>query len=112
MVDILGKLRLHIRLYETGAGGTDRTYYACLSRFVEVVEAKGGVERAAIGMVKAMCVVPVDRSRPRPLIGLMGEAYPRNVDYASDSIIQSVEQMGGEVCMPAIMEVLRYSFYK
>ena len=59
-----------------------------------------------------MRAVPVDRSRPRPLIGLVGEAYLRNVDYASNNIIQSVEQMGGEIRMPAIMEVLWYSLYK
>ena len=110
--DILEKLRLHIRPYETGAGDTDRAYYACLDRLVEVVEAKGDVERAVIGMVEAMRAVPVDRSRPRPLIGLVGEAYLRNVDYASNNIIQSVEQMGGEIRMPAIMEVLWYSLYK
>ena len=79
---------------------------------MEVVEAKGDVERAVIGMVEAMRAVPVDRSRPRPLIGLVGEAYLRNVDYASNNIIQSVEQMGGEIRMPAIMEVLWYSLYK
>ena len=73
------QLRLHIRPYETGAGDTDRAYYACLDRLVEVVEAKGDVERAVIGMVEAMRAVPVDRSRPRPLIGLVGEAYLRNV---------------------------------
>lgn len=42
----------------------------------------------------------------------MGEAYLRNVDYASNNIIQSVEQMGAEIRMPAIMEVLWYSLYK
>lgn len=111
-VDILEKLRLHIRPYEIGAGDADRVYHECLDRLVAVVEARGDVEQAVIRMVEAMRAVAVDRRVPRPLIGIVGEAYLRNVDYASNNIIQTVEQMGGEIRMPAIMEVLWYSLYK
>lgn len=110
--DILEKLRLHIRPYETGPGDTDRAYASCLNRLVEVVEGKGNVEQAVVAIVEIMGAVPVDRTRPRPLIGLVGEAYLRNVDYASNHLIQTVEQMGAEIRMPAIMEVLWYSLYK
>ena len=110
--DILEKLRLHIRPYETVPGETDRAYRTCLDQLVQVVEARGDVEQAVIEMVHTMGTVPVDRRRFCPLIGLVGEAYLRNVDYASNDLIRSVEQMGGEIRMPAIMEVLWYSLYK
>jgi predicted nucleotide-binding protein (sugar kinase/HSP70/actin superfamily) len=110
--DILEKLRLRIRPYEMQSGATDALYFQCLARLAEVVENKGNVERAVAEMVGAMSRIPVDRSEPRPVIGLVGEAYLRNVDYAARNIIRKVEDMGGEVRMPAIMEVLWYTLYK
>lgn len=111
-LDILEKLRLHIRPYEIEKGDTDKSYFLCLDKLVEVVEVKGNVEKAVINIVKIMNNVSVDRSISRPIIGLVGEAYLRNVDYASNNIVQCIEQMGGEIRMRAIMEVLWYSLYK
>ena len=110
--DILEKLRLRIRPYEIESGATDTLYFQCLERLTKVVENKGNVEKAVEEVVRDMSRIPVDRSEPRPVIGLVGEAYLRNVDYASRNIIRIVEDMGGEVRMPAIMEVLWYTLYK
>ena len=43
--DIFEKVRLHIRPYETGAGDTDRAYYACLDRLVDIpaISSQGNV---------------------------------------------------------------------
>ena len=67
--------RRSLRPYETGPGDTDRAYASCLNRLVKVVEGKGNVEQAVVAIVEIMGAVPVDRTRPRPLIGLVGEAY-------------------------------------
>ncbi|MDR3088831.1 MAG: acyl-CoA dehydratase activase [Desulfobulbaceae bacterium] len=110
--DILEKLRLRTRPYELVFGETDRVCRACLENLVNVVEEKGAVEEVVIDMVQKIRAVAVDRSVFRPLIGLVGEAYLRNVEFAGNDIIRQVERLGGEICMPAIMEVLWYSLYK
>ncbi|MFO7594773.1 MAG: acyl-CoA dehydratase activase [Desulfocurvibacter africanus] len=110
--DILEKLRLHIRPYEGEAGSTDRIYHASLKHLADVIERRGNVEQAVENTVTLMAGVETDRSTPRPIIGLVGEAYLRNVDYASDQLIQKLEGLGAEVRMPAIMEVLWYTLYK
>ncbi|MDR2574604.1 MAG: acyl-CoA dehydratase activase [Desulfovibrio sp.] len=110
--DILEKLRLRVRPYETKAGATDAVYFDCLNRLADIVENRGDVERAVAAMVEAFEAVPVNGDCLRPVVGLVGEAYLRNVDYASRDLIGKIEAMGGEVRMPAIMEVLWYSLYK
>lgn len=110
--DILEKLRLRTRPYERIPGSTDALYFASMHALAEIVEQQGDIEKAVVDMVAVFRDNPVDRGRPRPVIGLVGEAYLRNVDYASRNLIGKIESMGGEVRMPAIMEVLWYSLYK
>ncbi|SHJ55796.1 acyl-CoA dehydratase activase [Halodesulfovibrio aestuarii] len=109
--DILEKLRMHIRPYEISAGTTDLTYKACLAHVISTIEKNGNVEEVIAHAVDLFAVIE-RQTEQRPVIGLVGEAYLRNVDYASDHLISKLEKLGVEVHMPAIMEVLWYSLYK
>lgn len=109
--DILEKLRMHIRPYETQPGITNQVYDACLAHVINTIEKKGDVETAIAHCVNQFSAIE-RKDEPRPVIGLVGEAYLRNVDYASNYLIPCLEKLGVEVTMPAIMEVLWYSLYK
>lgn len=109
--DILEKLRMHIRPYEINRGVTDQTYKICLEHVITAIEQQGDIEKAIAHSVEQFAVIE-QSSEPRPVIGLVGEAYLRNVDYASNHLIQRLEDLGVEVRMPAIMEVLWYTLYK
>lgn len=109
--DILEKLRMHIRPYETAPGTTDVIYHDCLKRLTDVIEQRGNIEKTVIENVERMTAIQ-RKQKQRPIIGLVGEAYLRNVDYASNHLIQKLEALGAEVRMPAIMEVLWYTLYK
>jgi len=109
--DILEKLRMHIRPYEVLPGSTDEIYRNCLENIIQTVERRGKVEQAVVETVESMMTIP-KRNESRPVIGLVGEAYLRNVDYASNGLIRKLEVLGAEVRMPAIMEVLWYTLYK
>ena len=109
--DILEKLRMHIRPYEIFSGTTDQTYSTCLAHVISTIEKNGDVEDAITRSVDLFSAI-ARFNEQRPVIGLVGEAYLRNVDYASDYLIPKLEKLGVEVQMPAIMEVLWYSLYK
>lgn len=109
--DILEKMRMHIRPYELYTGTTDQTYKFCLKHIISIIEQQGDVEKAVAYAVDQFAMIEKSQEK-RPVIGLVGEAYLRNVDYASNHLIQRLEQLGVEVQMPAIMEVLWYSLYK
>lgn len=109
--DILEKLRMHIRPYEKTLGITDEIYHDCLQQLTKIIEQHKNVEKIVIANVKRMAAID-RKTEQRPIIGLVGEAYLRNVDYASNNLIQKLEKLGAEVRMPAIMEVLWYTLYK
>ncbi len=109
-VDLLQKLRHEYRPYEVNPGQTDQLYADCLSLVVEAVEAGGGKE-----LVKSMEWtaeqfenLPVDRSEPRPVIGLVGEIYLRFNTYGNQDIIRKVEAAGGQVILASMMEWFYY----
>ena len=83
----------------------------CLKRLTQVIEQRGNIEKIVIENVDCMTAIKREQTQ-RPIIGLVGEAYLRNVDYASNHLIQKLEALGAEVRMPAIMEVLWYTLYK
>jgi len=70
------------------------------------IEAKGG--KALMHVMKWIAkqfeALPVERSEPRPLIGLVGEIYFRFNNYANQNLIRQVEAIGGEVMVATTME--------
>jgi len=104
--DLLQKLRHEYRPYELQPGQTDVLYRVCLQRLVEATEGGGG--RRLLDTVKWIArqfeALPVDRSEPRPLIGLVGEVYLRVNEYANQDIIRQVEAAGGEVVLATLQE--------
>lgn len=102
-------LRAH-RPYELSPGQTDALYGECLQRILADVQAGGGrrLSRTAKWMVGQFEALPVDRSEPRPVIGLIGEIYLRLNEYGNQDIIRKVEAAGGQVVLSTVMEWLHY----
>ena len=105
-VDLLQKLLHEYRPYEINPGQTDQLYEQCLERIVVAIEAGGGkplvkTMQWVAGQFEAL---PVDRSEPRPLIGLVGEMYMRFATYSNQGIIRQVEAAGGEMMVSSMME--------
>jgi predicted nucleotide-binding protein (sugar kinase/HSP70/actin superfamily) len=99
------------RPYETEAGCTDLLYSRCLDRVVEATEAGGGKHTVTALRCAAakFAALPVDRSKPRPLIGLVGEIYLRFNTYSNQDIVRQVEEAGGEVTVASLMEWLYFT---
>jgi predicted nucleotide-binding protein (sugar kinase/HSP70/actin superfamily) len=109
--DILHKLLHGHRPYERNKGQTDVVYQQSLDRVVAAVEAGGGKE-----LVEAMRWVgrqferiPLDKSTPRPMIGIVGEIYLRFNKHVNLDLPRQVEQAGGEVQIAGITEWLYYT---
>ncbi|MFQ5575983.1 MAG: hypothetical protein ACE5G8_03230 [Anaerolineae bacterium] len=105
-VDALQKLLHEYRPYELEAGQTDDLYRQCLEQVVTATRNGGGKHMvAAMGRAATRFeTLAVDRSRPRPLIGLVGEIYLRFNTFTNQDIIRRVEAAGGEVLLASMME--------
>jgi predicted nucleotide-binding protein (sugar kinase/HSP70/actin superfamily) len=110
-IDLLHKLLHGHRPYELQAGQTDDVYKRCVDQVVAATEAGGGKElvEAMHWTARQFEMIPVDRSIPRPLIGLVGEIYLRFNTYVNLELVRQVEELGGEVRIASSIEWLYYT---
>jgi predicted nucleotide-binding protein (sugar kinase/HSP70/actin superfamily) len=115
--ELLTKLLLGIRPYEIGKGTADAAYQAALSDLCCAVETRGLKSRERMGRLKEslgrgrkmLHAVPVDRSVPRPLIGIVGEIFCRLNTFSNDDVVRKVEEAGGECWISDVTEWLWYT---
>ncbi len=106
-VDLLHKLVHQYRPYEINPGQTDALYRESLTRICHDIETESGnLVQVMEWMAGQFEALPVDRSEPRPLIGLVGEIYLRFNNYSNLDIIRRIEKAGGEVMLASLIEFL------
>ncbi|MCD5406193.1 MAG: acyl-CoA dehydratase activase [Desulfotomaculum sp.] len=110
--DILNRLLMNIRPYELEKGITERIFETCIDTIGLAIEKGRGFSKALGAAVASLLAIPVDRQVRRPRIGVMGEAYIRNVDFSSDDLIRKLEALGAEVVTPPVHELIKYTLYK
>jgi predicted nucleotide-binding protein (sugar kinase/HSP70/actin superfamily) len=103
--EVLQRLRLHIRPYEKKPGECDRVFESGIKDIAKAMVQPNGrpswqnrnlfsaLRRAA----KALEDVPVDRSKQRPTIGIVGEFYTVLNSWANQDLIRTLEGLGAEV---------------
>jgi predicted CoA-substrate-specific enzyme activase len=109
ITDYMKKLLLQTRPYELHTGETDRIYLECLDRLVRTIEQQGALGDCAAYALERFASVAVDRSAPRPLIGVVGEIYVRSNQFSNNFIIRRIEALGGEAVMPPMQEWVAYT---
>ncbi|MDH3401978.1 MAG: acyl-CoA dehydratase activase [Acidobacteriota bacterium] len=95
-VDLLLKAACSLRPYELEPGRTDAVHRANLRRVEEAVES-GGLEQAVRRAGEDLAAIAIDRSPPRPAVGVAGDVYTRVNGFASDDLFRRLESLGCEV---------------
>jgi len=108
MVDILHKLQREARAYEINPGDANRAYAECLDELQKVAEKKDDIFEFAHTAVAKFNAIPVDRSAPKPKIGIVGEIFVRCNRFTNDFVMDKLEALGCEVTLPAMEEWLNY----
>jgi predicted nucleotide-binding protein (sugar kinase/HSP70/actin superfamily) len=106
--DILLKAVCKTRPYELNPGETDRILDEVMPQVAEVVRSGGDLAAAVAKAVARFAAIPTCRTTPRPLVGIVGEIYVRNNTFASEDVIRSIEQFGGEAWMSPLGEWMLY----
>ncbi len=115
--ELLTKLLLRIRPYETEKGAADAAYQEALSIFCDAVEARGRKPKERMERLKESLArgrrmfhaVPADHSAPLPLIGIVGEIFCRLNTFSNDDVVRKVEEAGGECWISDVSEWLWYT---
>ncbi|MGL4650763.1 MAG: hypothetical protein ACRC1H_15250 [Caldilineaceae bacterium] len=104
-IDLLHEALLHIRPYEKRSGEADRVYANSLNTVLTSLRDGGAQLRGLLQVCAAeFGAIAVDRSRPRPLVGITGEIYVRLNRFANRDLILMLEALGVEVRMASVME--------
>lgn len=114
--DLLLKLLLKTRPYETQAGTADSVFQESLEDLEDVIAQPRPAGEQLREMVLALerarfrfRSVPAHYSRTRPLIGVVGEIFCRLNTFSNDDILRRLEEAGGECWMSDVAEWVWYS---
>ncbi|OGP33195.1 MAG: hypothetical protein A2X88_01445 [Deltaproteobacteria bacterium GWC2_65_14] len=115
--DLLHKLLLRVRPYETEPGAADRAFDAALEILCGAIEVPGETQKgklsrliAALGEGRSLLHrVPADYSSPRPLVGVVGEIFCRLNTFSNDDVVRKVEESGGECWISDVTEWVWYT---
>lgn len=114
--DILLKLLLKSRPYETVEGSADAVYQDCLKELCEVLETcYPSDESQMIALTECLSRARQNFRKlsvqfdQRPLIGVVGEIYCRLNDFSNRDLVRRLEAAGAEVWMNDISEWIWYT---
>jgi predicted nucleotide-binding protein (sugar kinase/HSP70/actin superfamily) len=115
--DILRKLLLQTRPYETQAGETDRAFRESLEDFCETLERSCSDTACQMRALTASLLrarscfhgVPVRFDNRRPLIGIVGEIFCRLNNFSNQNLVRRLEAQGAECWIADIAEWIAYT---
>lgn len=115
--DVMRKLLLKTRPYETNAGDSEREYSDGLDRVCAVLEKQDMSDRQRLaGLVEAFREIkdrfrsiPADYDPEFPLIGLVGEIFCRLNDFSNENLAKVIERHGGETWLAGVSEWVWYT---
>jgi predicted nucleotide-binding protein (sugar kinase/HSP70/actin superfamily) len=115
--DVLRKLLLQTRPYETEAGAADCAFHSSVADLCETVEGscsdfscqlaaiQGSLGRARVRFHS----VPANFAHVRPLIGILGEIFCRLNTFSNQELVRRLEAHGAECWMTDIAEWIAYT---
>ncbi|MGD9496834.1 MAG: acyl-CoA dehydratase activase [Armatimonadota bacterium] len=110
--DMLFKALLETRPYQVQPGAAQAAYQASLEDLLDTIRGQGDVVQSMVRARRRFDEVAIDRSQPRPVIGLSGEFYVRANAFSNQSLIAKIEALGGEVWMAPVFEWFLYRNFR
>ncbi len=110
ILDLMQKMLLERRPYEVNKGETDAVYREYLEMITKLVEQQAdGFEPFARRVREDFEAIKIDRSTPKPRIGIVGEIFARNNQFANNFVVSKLESFGAQCSLPPIEEWLDYT---
>jgi len=107
------KIVLEKRPYEVNKGETDAVYKEWLDKLIKTTGQSGREMKLFSRRVnEAFAGIKLDKSVPKPRIGIVGEIFVRNNAFANDSFIRKLETLGAQCGMPPFEEWLDYTDFQ
>lgn len=114
--DILSKLLLKTRPYETLRGSVDQVYEQSLDQLCRTLEVSyesnseqmGALQNCMLEVRSHFRAVETKFDPERPLVGVVGEIYCRLNTFSNNDLVRRLEEFGAEVWLNDISEWIWY----
>lgn len=107
--DVLNSLMYRIRPYEVSAGATDAAVSRCRSVIIQALQNRHSLLRAAYRCRKILSSIPVDPTRVKPKVAIIGEFWAMTTEGDGNYRLQRfLEQEGAEVDVQPVTNWLLY----
>lgn len=115
--DILRKMLLRVRPYETEVGAADTAFEQSVRLIIDALETSGlstgqRLDALAEALTKSRALyraVPAIYTTDKPLIGVVGEIYCRLNTFSNRDAIRQIEAHGGEAWLSDVSEWIWYT---
>lgn len=111
-LDMVDKALLETRPYALQPELADAKALECARDIRETIANHRDLVEAIRRAAKRFADIPVDRSQPRPIIGLVGEFYVRANAFSNQDVIRQIELLGGEVWTAPVFEWFLYRNFR
>ena len=105
--DLLMKARCRLKPYEVTPGEVDTFCREANQKLKETFENKRDLCQVIHKIFSRAARIP-QKKRTKPLVGIVGEIYVRNNQFANEGLITVIEEYGGEAWLTPITEWLMY----
>jgi predicted nucleotide-binding protein (sugar kinase/HSP70/actin superfamily) len=119
--DIIRKLLLQTRPYETNPGETDKIHQESIDIICRIIEKQDQNSDQKLNELtdgiksirRKFDNISTNYTRSKPLIGVIGEIYCRMDNFANAQLLRRIEKFGGEAWLASVSEWVWYSnFYQ
>ena len=111
--DVVNLMGYRMRPYEVDEGATNAAILACRQILIECFERKGNVPLALVKCRLELAKVKVDRTRPKPLVSVIGEFWAMTTEGDGNYELQRfLESEGAEVDIQPLANWLLYMVWE
>ena len=111
--DYLRKIYRETRPYEVNKGETDKLYRDSLVKLEKCIECGAkGLHKVLSEIAGEFIAVKVEKSRRKPVVGIIGEIFMRDNAACNGNIANRLEELGVEVLIGPFSEWITYSTHR
>jgi predicted nucleotide-binding protein (sugar kinase/HSP70/actin superfamily) len=112
VIDLLKKMLHHVRPYEVNPGETHHAFSRFEAKVLEALRCGESLEPVIVGMTHAFSGIPVDRTRKKKLVGIVGEIFVRQEEFINEHLIEKIENYGGEAWLMPLADFFTEGTYR
>ncbi len=113
--DLLMKCLYHVRPYEIEVGSANALHAKLRKICIDsLVNSKSPYKYKAVCemIVKEFDAFPIDDSRRKPKVGIVGEILVKYMPLANNHLVDLLEREGAEAVVPDLVDFFNYSFFQ